>query len=239
MNDELQERALEIVMRHPEAQTGELEACWDDVWLWLYEGMDWAAAAEIDFDDLASRVRKAVELKGLRAAGWSETEINAWEKVVDMRNLVATSRPAPGEVLDRRHWVGALAEAIALHLNDLAPHPFLRPVESRIATPGRIAAMLEKLGAPDTCVVGQLETPALRLNLYRRDRPPGYPEEFAEGSRLPLGTALEIAEDSGWEAELYCVPGRLAYVQHHEIDTAGSRRDVALRAIVYRPRESF
>ena len=236
MSDELQQRALEVVMQHLGSDADEIETRRDEVWLWLYEGLGWSEAAGVDFEDLVTLVHKAAELDRLRAAGWSETEVSAWEKVVDVRALVESSRPAPGEAFDRRQWVGTLAEAIRCQLEDgPLPHPYLRPIESRLASPRRIKAMLEKLGAPDTCVVGQLETPYQYLNL-KHVRPPYFPDEFEAGSRLPLGTALEIAEDSGWEAELYCIPGRLAYVQHHETHSVGSQREVnPVRAIVYRP----
>ena len=222
-------------MRHLAADATEIETRRDDVWLWLYEGLGWATAAEIDFDDLVTRVRKAVELERLRAAGWSEADLGEIGRAMDVRDLLERGRPAPGETFDRSHWVGPLAEAIEFHLCDLAPHPYLRPVDSRVATPQHIRVMLEELGAPELCTVGELDTPGVRLSAHRREWPRGFFREFEEGSRVPLGAALEIAEESGEEAELYCLPGRLAYVQHHEIASAGSRRDVALRAIVYRP----
>jgi len=43
MSDELQRRALEVVMQHLGSHADEIETRRDDAWLWLYEGLGWSA----------------------------------------------------------------------------------------------------------------------------------------------------------------------------------------------------
>ena len=225
MNEELQQRALEIAMRDRGVlRGGDLEPCREDLWLRLYEGLGWAEAAMVDMDLLVAQLKKTVEAEKLRAAGWSEARIETWLGARDLRELIEAGRPSPGESFDRKRWLGPLAGAISAYLDGPSSHPFVLRVDPADG-PAEIEARLVALGATENCIVERLETLLLGLSDY------GIPDDVDEGTRLPLRAALEIADETEWEAVLVCTPRRLAYVQHHEV---GSRRDLC-RALVYRP----
>ena len=230
LNKELQERALQIAMRHPGVRSGDIESCLDDLWLRLYDELGWAEASKIDADALLAQVKEAVEIDRLRSEGWSAAELRGREMLM----LVEESRPAPGEDFDWRRSAGPLADLIAGYLDGPLAHRYLQPVPGS-AGPEEIEAKLAALGAPSTCTVGYLDMPPVGLP-FRGRLPDGrrLPDSFEVGSMLPLGTALEIADETGWEAVLLCVPRRLAYVQHHEVESATDQS----RAIACWPTEA-
>jgi len=228
MNDDLERQALEIAI--PLVRAGDTESAREDLWLRLYEALGWANAATIDIDVLITQARRAVEGDRLRAAGWSEADIEEWLRAWDVCNLLEASRPHEGETFDRDYWAGPLADVItAYRACDLIEHPYLQIIPFTVGRK-QIEKMLVALGAPASCTVGLLSTPFPLLTGHGRP-PEGFADEFYEGSQLPLSEALDIAKRSEDEAELFCLPGRLAYAQHHEIRSAYNSG----RAIAHRP----
>ena len=197
----------------------------------MYEELGWKEAGLIDLDLLMTQCGRAVEAERLRAADWSANDIEQWLRAWDVRNLIEQSRPARGETFDHSHWAGPLADVITDYIGcDIGSHPYLRLVQAK-AGRKRIEAMLIELGAPATCTVGHLECPWFHL-AGKRPLPDGLSlqEGFDKGSKLQLKEALEITEESESEAVLFCLPGRLAYLQHHEIGSHPADG----RAIAYR-----
>jgi hypothetical protein len=224
-------------MQHPAVTEGDLDACWDGLWLYLAEQMGWQSVARVDDGLLREQIRIAVESDRLRGEGWSREEIEKHETRMRLQALVAQSRSKPGEEFDVSGWAGPLLASKhrdllrsrqkdwqGLHSPRHEPAEYVsvwnfdpnyvRPVHPSAASPEQIESMLSALGAPATCR-------ALRLFEPLGD------DWVHPGSELPLRQALEIAIDlnDGQDQILLCLPGRLAYSQTHNHD----------RMIVYRP----
>ena len=236
MNDELQQRAFEIATRLPELRAGDIESSRDELWLRLYEELGWREAAMIDFDLLMYRLTRSMEADHLRAEadrlraeGWSAADISEFQHARAWVDLVEKSRPTPDQSSDWKRLAGPLDDAIYAFVEGPDDrHPYLQLIPGA-ADPADVAAMLTRLGAPSMCTVGALGTYLYVKGKGRALLPKRLPTGFDVGSQLPLRMALEIAEEDGWEAVLFCVPRRLAYVQHHEVSTARNQ----CRAIAY------
>jgi hypothetical protein len=207
MDEELQIRALDIAMGHPEVVGGDPEESWEKLWLVLGEELGWERVAKLDAAALRQQLGIAVQAERLRQKGlpdWmaeekarrsaAKTPNELEHEIGVLRFLKPPERSRLQTEFDKNGPDALRAGLLRLdfwHGTDFDPHHRSQVPEPH--TGDHITGLLRKSGAPMSCYM-----------LVHSDR-----EEFSR--TLDLREAIDYASDGTVSALLSCLPGELAY----------------------------